>query len=80
MVNGKLQTTDKASKKINNIQQWTDAYDIYASIYLHADPTKSLNLLKYMYMSDIRLAAARSSSLGFREYDQQFRLKHSKDD
>ena len=75
MVNGELQTTDKASKKINNIQQWTDAFIIYASIYLQAHPTKSLDLLKYM--SDIRLAAARSSSLGFREYDQQFRLKLS---
>ena len=29
-------------------------------------------------MSDIRIAAARSSSLRFREYDQQFRLKLSK--
>lgn len=73
MVNGELQTSEKNSKKINNIEQWTDAFIIFCSIYLQAHPAKTLEILKYM--KDIRLAASRSGNLGFKEYDQQFRLK-----
>lgn len=76
MVNGELQATEKNAKNITNIQQWTDAFIIFASIYLEGHPTKALDLLKYM--NDVRLAAARSSGLGFKEYDQQFRLKLAK--
>lgn len=63
MVKGELQATEKNAKNITNIQQWTDAFIIFASIYLEGHPTKALDLLKYM--NDVRLAAARSSGLGF---------------
>lgn len=76
MVNGELQTSEKNSKKINNIEQWTDAFIIFCSIYLEAHPAKTLEILKYM--NDVRLAASRSGNLGFKEYDQQFRLKMAK--
>lgn len=33
----------KHTKSINNIQQWTDAFTIYASIYSEAHPTKALD-------------------------------------
>ena len=72
VVNGELQTTEKETKQINDVETWTDAFLIYASIYLTAHPSKNLEILKYL--KDIRLAAARSNS-GFLEYDQQFRLR-----
>ena len=76
MVNGELETVEKRTKKITNIEQWTDAFIIYASVYLSSHPAKSLQLLKYM--KDLRMAACRSPE-GFKDYDQQFRLKMEKD-
>ena len=76
MVNGELETVEKSTKKITNIEQWTDAFIIYASVYLSSHPAKSLQLLKYM--KDLRMAACRSPE-GFKDYDQQFRLKMEKD-
>lgn len=50
MVNGELQATEKNAKNITNIQHWTDAFIIFASIYLEGHPTKALDILKYMNM------------------------------
>lgn len=76
LVNGELHATEKSNRKINNIQQWTDAFLIFSSVYLQAHPAKNLELLKYM--RDVRLAASRCSNLGFMDYDQQFRLKRAR--
>ena len=77
MINGEIQTADKSTKKITSIEQWTDAFIVYASIYLAAHPAKTLDMLKYL--NDVRLAASRSGDLGFRDYDQQFRLRMEHD-
>lgn len=60
-------------KPITDIHIWTDLFLVYASIYVTAHPECATALFKYMHT--IRLGASRSSSLGWRDYDVQFRLK-----
>lgn len=66
------------TNKIFSIEQWTTAFIIYASIYGRAHPETYNDLLKYMSM--IRLGATRSiNTLGFKMYDEQYRLRKSQD-
>ncbi|CAC5378575.1 unnamed protein product [Mytilus coruscus] len=71
---GVLQSKPKASTvKINNISRWTDAFLIFIDIYLSSHLGEARGLLKYM--SNIRLGASRVPGLGWKRYDEQFRLK-----
>ena len=63
----------KSQSKISTIQQWTDAFLVYSSVYLTAHPNSATSLLKYMHT--VRLGASRSSGLGWKDYDSQFRMK-----
>jgi hypothetical protein len=63
---------DISRKKITSIEQWTSAFIIFSSIYCSAHPNRFNELLKYMHI--IRLSTERSS-LGWRYYDEQFRLR-----
>ena len=58
-----------AKDKVSNIEKWTDAFLIFSSIYLKGYPNKLQELLQYM--SIIREAASRSSTLSWRSYDEQ---------
>ena len=62
---------------ISTIESWTDAFLIYASIFLSVHPHRSVELLKYA--SNIRLASGRHQGPGWRQYDQQFRLRVAAD-
>ena len=62
--------------KITNISSWTNAFLVFISIYCTAHPHKFQDLLKYM--SSIRLGAKRSA-VGWKLYDEQFRLRMSQD-
>ena len=70
---GQLTLAPPAIKKIVTIEEWTDAFLIFASIYLKVHPAESTNILKYM--SVIRGAAKRHLGLGWQSYDIQFRLR-----
>ena len=59
--------------KIHSIESWTDAFLVYASIYLQAHPTKVQEILKYC--SIIRSAASKYTGYGWRDYDVQFRSR-----
>lgn len=73
---GQIETRPKTVKeKVTTIEKWTDAFLIFTSIYLKRYPDKTQDLLQYMNI--IREAAARSSSLSWRTYDEQFRLRQS---
>ena len=74
---GHLETRPEstAKDKVSNIEKWTDAFLIFSSIYLKRYPNKSQELLQYM--SIIREAASRSSTLSWRSYDEQFRLRQA---
>ena len=60
-------------RKILNIETWTDAFMIYSSIYLSAHPYKIQDVLKYI--NTIRTGAKRHVGLGWKNYDEQFRLR-----
>ncbi|KAJ8316309.1 hypothetical protein KUTeg_006323 [Tegillarca granosa] len=65
-------------KKVSNIGQWTDAFMIFASIYLqkYQNVQMALDLLKYC--STIRWAASKVPGPAWRQYDEQFRLRRAK--
>ncbi|XP_055998401.1 uncharacterized protein LOC130047427 [Ostrea edulis] len=76
VVNGQLVIQPKnPPKRITAIHTWTDAFLIFASIYLTRNPVDLQGILKYMHI--VRLAANRSVS-GWIEYDRQIRLRLSR--
>lgn len=66
----------RASVKITNVQKWTDAFLIFSSIYSVVHPGKFLGLLKYIYT--LRLGATRCAGIGWKFYDEQFRMRMAK--
>lgn len=74
---GQLALSQTVEKRINSIEEWTEAFIIYTSIYLSVHPHKTQDLLKYM--ANIRLAARNHLGLGWRNYDAQFRLRMAQD-
>ena len=77
IVNGELSIqSGNLRTKINNIEQWTSAFIIFISIYCSAHENRVQELLTYM--SDVRLGAQRSSSLGWKPYDEQYRLRKAR--
>ena len=73
--NGTIQSQPKVvTEQIPNIEKWTDAFLIFVSIYAKHHPDKVSGLLQYM--SVLREQAFRNkSSLAWRQYDEQFRLR-----
>ena len=53
--------------------RYTDAFIVFASIYVRAHPDVSISLFKYLNV--IRLRASRVGSLAWRNYKIQFRMK-----
>ena len=63
-----VETWPKISRnKITSFDKWSDASLIFPSIYIKRYPSKCQELLQYI--SIIRQAASRSSSLSWRTYD-----------
>lgn len=77
VIDGIIATKEKPKNSITTIEKWTDAFVIYMSIYLSAHPAKCQELLKYL--NTVRLGATRIRGLGWKEYDEQFRLKVAAD-
>ena len=59
--------------KITNIEAWTNAFLVYASVYLQAHGNQAQALLKYCSL--IRSASNRYTGYGWRDYDIQFRSR-----
>ena len=72
---GQLELQSKNVKKINDISTWLDAFIAYCSIYLTAHSNCAQSLLKHMF--NVKLASSMSKGLGWKSYDQQFRMKKS---
>lgn len=62
--------------KIVSIEQWTKAFMIFTSVYCTAHPNRFQELLKYMYI--IRLGTEQFSGLGWKVYDEQYRLRKAR--
>ena len=72
---GQLESRPRINKdKVPTIDKWTDAFLIFSSIYLKKYPNKTQELLQYM---SIIHEAANRSSLSWRTYDEQFRLRQA---
>ena len=67
---------NRAKPAIEDIEEWTDAFLVFSSIYLSAHPSKATELLKYA--SIVRDAAARFYGWGWRIYDVQFRHRQQR--
>lgn len=77
IVDGELVVQPKTVKgKINDINSWTDAFNIYMSIFLTTHPEHTQGLLKYM--QSVRLGASRSNGMGWKQYDEQYRLRKAR--
>ena len=63
--------------KVSSIEKWTDAFLIFASIYLKRFPNKTQQILQYINI--IREAASRSVTFTWRTYDEQFQLRQASD-
>ena len=73
---GQIESRPKqCTDKIANIERWTDAFIIFASIYLAKFPTKTGELLQYMF--NIRESAVNKGGFAWRNYDEQFRLRQA---
>ncbi|CAG2245488.1 unnamed protein product [Mytilus edulis] len=59
--------------KITNIEKWTDAFIIFIYIYCAVHVNRFKELLKYMHT--IRLGAQRNQGMGWKNYDEQYRLR-----
>ena len=67
-----MKQSPKAAKLLT-IHAWSNAFFVFAAIYLKAHPACMQELLKYG--DTIRKAAGRFEGGGWREYDRQFRLR-----
>lgn len=77
IVNGELVVHQRLQKKnILDVDMWTDTFIKYISIYCSAHPHRFAELLKYMYI--IRHGARRVTGVGWRQYDEQFRLRQAR--
>lgn len=65
----------KPQAKINTINAWTDAFLVFAAIYLQSHPQRVQEILKYGNI--IRTAHTRFGGWGWRSYDENFRLRQS---
>ena len=66
----------EASTSITDIEQWTNAFTTYLSVFTDKFPLRSQELLQYF--SPIRYAARVHKGLGWVIYDYKFRQKASK--
>ena len=62
---------------ITSIEVWTDVFLVFASIFLGRHPHRALELIKYC--SIVRRAAKSFGGLGWRVYDEQFRLRQARE-
>lgn len=64
------------SKELNSFAKWEEAFEIYASIYIRAHPSRANELSEYKY--DIRDAASTYIWENVFDYDIEFRLHMAK--
>ena len=63
----------KPQPKISGINSWTNAFLVFAAVYLKAHPSRTQEILKYGDL--VRTAASRFGQWGWKEYDTQFRMR-----
>ena len=59
------------AKASSSVEQWTDAWLVFASVYLERHPAEAVGILRYAEI--IRDMSRRGPYLAWRQYDEQFR-------
>ncbi|VDI17209.1 Hypothetical predicted protein [Mytilus galloprovincialis] len=72
-----IQNKVKKNHTVNSVEDWTDCFIAYAQVLIERYPGKASEL--FSYMSIIRGAAADHPVEKWYSYDQQFRLRVSRD-
>ena len=72
-----VQVKDQVTKKIANIEQWSDAFLVYIAIYTEQYPAEVPGILKYMQI--VRTMASNSRTNVFLSYDRDFRKLRAHD-
>jgi hypothetical protein len=73
---GQLEARPKQSKdSLKSVEQWTDAFVIYSGIYLSNAAHSAKHLSLFKYIQTIRSAAKRHGGMGWKLYDEQFRMR-----
>ena len=73
----KVKPANQSTTTVTDIEQWTTAFTTYMSVFTHAFPNRTQELLQYM--SIIRHAAHRHKGVGWCIYDVKFRRKAALD-
>ena len=78
IIDGKLvvQSKSKKVKSIDSIKMWMEAFITYIQVVIDNHPNKAYKLLKYL--SVIRDASHECPTVQWVQYDQQFRLRVSR--
>jgi hypothetical protein len=72
---GLLALQSTRQKKLDTIEQWTDAFLVFMAVFCMCHPDKAQDLLKYA--SVVREAAKKFSVPGALRYDEQFRKRQA---
>ena len=72
---GLLALQSPKQKKLETIEQWTDAFLVFMAVFCICHPEKAQDLLKYA--SVVREAAKKFSVQGALRYDEQFRKRQA---
>ena len=75
MEDGKVVFKPAASqqKKLDSLEKWMSAFHTFMAIYSTRHPNRIFELLKYA--ETIKVAAQQFPGFGWRNYDEQFRLR-----
>ena len=63
----------RVSRKLDSIEKWTSAFHVFIAVFAIRHPGRVVELLRYA--ETIRTAALQFPGLGWRSYDEQFRLR-----
>ena len=72
---GRINITPKPTKRIVNIDTWTDAFIMFMDVYCQVHNEQYPDMLKYLHT--MRLGAKQYYINDWLSYDEQFRLQTS---
>jgi hypothetical protein len=73
---GSFEFMRRNTAPIDTVDDWTDCFVVFMSVYTRRFPHKYRDMLKYMY--NIRWASRKYGDYGWRDYDHQFRMRQTR--
>ena len=73
---GELEAKDKmVHEHVTNIDRWTGSFLKFVDVYIQRHADRALELVQYMFI--IRDAARKFPCMGWRNYNEQFRVRRA---